>query len=56
MEFQHVNVKLFVKNPERVDLEALIPVFHGWIQDQGRANSCWMSRIIATSARAREWF
>ena len=35
MEFQHVNVKLFVKNPEQVDLEALVPVFHGWIQNQG---------------------
>lgn len=35
MEFQHVNVKLFLKNAEEVDLEALIPVFHGWIQDQG---------------------
>jgi len=36
MEFQHVNVKLFVKDPEAVDLERLIPVFHGWIQNQGR--------------------
>ena len=35
MEFQHVNVKLFVKNAEQVDLEALVPVFHGWIQNQG---------------------
>ena len=34
MEFQHVNVKLLVKNSEEVDLEALIPVFHGWIQNQ----------------------
>ncbi len=34
MEFQHVNVKLFVKNAEEVDLEALIPVFHSWIQNQ----------------------
>jgi hypothetical protein len=34
MEFQHVNVKLFVKNAEEVDLEVLIPVFHGWIQNQ----------------------
>jgi hypothetical protein len=34
MEFQHVNVKLFVINPEDVDLEALVPVFHGWIQNQ----------------------
>ena len=36
MEFQHVNVKLFVRNPEAVDLERLIPIFHGWIQNQGR--------------------
>jgi hypothetical protein len=35
MEFQHVNVKLHVKNPELVELEALVPVFHGWIQKQG---------------------
>ena len=35
MEFQHVNVKLFVKNAEQVDLEALVAVFHGWIQNQG---------------------
>jgi hypothetical protein len=34
MELQHVNVKLFVKNEGEVDLEALIPVFHGWIQNQ----------------------
>jgi hypothetical protein len=34
MELQHVNVKLFLKNPEGVDLEALIPVFHEWIQSQ----------------------
>jgi hypothetical protein len=34
MELQHVNVKLLVKHPERVDLERLIPVFHSWIQHQ----------------------
>jgi hypothetical protein len=34
MELQHVNVKLLVRNPEEVDLESLIPVFHGWIQNQ----------------------
>ncbi len=32
MEFQHVNVKLLVKNPAEFDLELLIPVFHSWIQ------------------------
>jgi len=34
MEIQHVNAKLFVKNAAEVDLEALIPVFHSWIQNQ----------------------
>ena len=34
MQLQHVNVKLLVQNPEEVDLEPLIPAFHGWIQDQ----------------------
>src|SRR6202023_3858531 len=34
MNIQHVNVKLLVKNPEQVDLEPLIPVFHNWIQGQ----------------------
>src|SRR5712691_11495863 len=34
IELQHVNVKLFVGNPEEVDLEPLIPVCHGWIQSQ----------------------
>jgi hypothetical protein len=34
MQLQHVNVKLLVRNPEGVDLEPLIPVFHGWIQNQ----------------------
>jgi len=35
MEIQHVNVKLFVNDGEEVDLGAVIPVFHTWIQDQG---------------------
>src|SRR5260370_201374 len=34
MELQHVNVKLLVRNPEEVDLEPLIPIFHDWIQNQ----------------------
>ena len=34
MELQHVNVKLYLENSRHVDLEALIPVFHNWIQDQ----------------------
>lgn len=35
MKLQHVNVKLMLRDPERIDLEPLIPVFHGWIQEQG---------------------
>jgi hypothetical protein len=35
MELQHVNVKLLLRNSEQLDLEPLIPVFHGWIQEQG---------------------
>jgi len=34
IELQHINVKLFVKDPEKVDLEAVVPVFHSWIQGQ----------------------
>ena len=34
VNFQHLNVKLLVSNPAQVDLEALIPVFHGWIENQ----------------------
>ena len=34
MELQHINVKLYLENSKNVDLEALIPVFHNWIQDQ----------------------
>ena len=34
MNFQHVNVKLLLENPQEVDLEALIPVFHSWIENQ----------------------
>jgi hypothetical protein len=34
MELQHINVKLLVQNPAQVDLEALVPVFHRWIQEQ----------------------
>lgn len=35
MQLQHVNVKLLLSNNGEIDLEPLIPVFHGWIQDQG---------------------
>jgi hypothetical protein len=34
LTLQHVNVKLLVKDPAGVDLEPLIPIFHGWIQEQ----------------------
>jgi hypothetical protein len=34
VELQHINVKLLVKNQESVDLDALIPIFHSWIQGQ----------------------
>jgi hypothetical protein len=34
MDLQHVNVKFLVSDPESVDLEPLIPVFHRWIQGQ----------------------
>mgnify|MGYP006921589955 CR=1 FL=1 len=28
-----LNLKLFIENPEALDVEAVIPVFHGWIRD-----------------------
>jgi len=34
MEIQHVNIKLFLIDRDRLDLGAAIPVFHSWIQDQ----------------------
>jgi len=34
IQLQHVNVKLILQHPEEVELEPLIPVFHGWIQEQ----------------------
>lgn len=34
MQLQHVNVKLLVQNGADVRLEPLIPVFHGWIENQ----------------------
>jgi hypothetical protein len=35
-EIQHINVKLFLRDGEKLDLERLVPVFHRWIQDQSR--------------------
>jgi hypothetical protein len=34
IELQHINVKLFVKDPAKVELQAVVPVFHTWIQGQ----------------------
>ena len=34
IELQHINVKLWVKDPDKVDLQAVVPVFHTWIQEQ----------------------
>jgi hypothetical protein len=34
MQLQHVNVKLLLANPDELDLEPLVPVFHSWIQNQ----------------------
>jgi len=34
VELQHVNVKLLLRDPASVDLHAVVPVFHSWIQEQ----------------------
>jgi hypothetical protein len=34
MELQHVNVKLYLRDPRAVKLEVLVPIFHSWIQDK----------------------
>jgi len=34
MELQHINVKLYLSNPQAVKLEALVPLFHEWIQNK----------------------
>jgi len=34
MNVQHVNIKLFVQNPEAIDLTDFISIFNGWIQAQ----------------------
>jgi hypothetical protein len=36
MEMQHVTFKLLLENPAQLDLENLIPIFHGWIGAQAR--------------------
>ena len=34
MELQHINVKLYLQDPQAVKLEVLVPVFHEWIQNK----------------------
>jgi hypothetical protein len=34
MELQHVNVKLLIEDAAGASLDPLIPVFHGWIENQ----------------------
>lgn len=34
IELQHISLKLLLKVQEGIDLSALVPVFHGWIQEQ----------------------
>src|ERR1700722_7223555 len=34
MQLQHVNVKLLVQSRGVASLEPLVPVFHGWIENQ----------------------
>ena len=34
MQLQHVNVKLLVQKSDAASLEPLVPVFHGWIENQ----------------------
>ena len=34
IELQHINVKLLLRDPAKVDLAAVVPVFHSWIQGQ----------------------
>lgn len=36
MEIQHVNFKFLLEGSGQLNLENLIPVFHGWIRDQAR--------------------
>jgi hypothetical protein len=34
VHLQHLNVKLYLEDAQQVDLAALVPVFHRWIQEQ----------------------
>src|SRR5215471_21410176 len=41
MDIQHVNVKLLVKDPEYLEMEAVVPIFHNWIREQ-----VWEERLL----------
>jgi hypothetical protein len=34
MDLQHLNIKLFIDQPETVDLDEFMTIFNAWIQDQ----------------------
>lgn len=34
VQMQHVNIKLLLDNADDIDLDPVIPIFHGWIQEQ----------------------
>jgi hypothetical protein len=34
VELQHINLKLLLEGPENLDLDAVVNVFHNWIQNQ----------------------
>ena len=34
MNLQHVNAKLILQDPEKLDLGLMIPIFHNWIQNR----------------------
>jgi len=38
MELQHINVKLLVEEAAAANLEPLIPVFHGWIENRAKSD------------------
>jgi len=32
-QVQHINLKVFVENPDAINIEDAVPVFHQWIRD-----------------------
>ena len=34
MEFQYINIKLYLDDSRKVNLGDVVPIFHSWIQDQ----------------------